>query len=139
MCYRGLRGEGSYSTKPPPFMSQPRPAFGFAEKLVTWPGFGLPCQPAHEFIFNPLRKGSASVKGGRAGSPLPAARREWDVDSSANARRRAEDCPPYLTPSVTEALLFLGFKITLTRVALLCKVRSCKLIGPRKTCKSSAL
>ena len=33
---------------------------------------------------------------GRAGSPLPAAQRECDVGPSANARRRAADCPPYL-------------------------------------------
>src|ERR1017187_5656970 len=33
---------------------------------------------------------------GRAGSPLPAARRWCDVDSSAIARRRAAECPPCL-------------------------------------------
>jgi len=32
---------------------------------------------------------------GRAGSPLPAERRLRNVATSANARRRAEDCPPY--------------------------------------------
>jgi prepilin-type N-terminal cleavage/methylation domain-containing protein len=32
---------------------------------------------------------------GRAGSPLPAARRQSGVGSIANARRRAGDCPPY--------------------------------------------
>jgi DNA-directed DNA polymerase III PolC len=40
--------------------------------------------------------GNASVIGGRAGSPLAAAGRWRDVNSFANARRRAEDCPPYL-------------------------------------------
>ena len=36
---------------------------------------------------------------GRAGSPLPAARRQSGVGSIANARRRAGDCPPYLSRS----------------------------------------
>jgi len=41
--------------------------------------------------------GSAGCAGkGRAGSPLPAARRQFDVGSLANARRRPVDCPPYL-------------------------------------------
>ena len=44
--------------------------------------------------------GTASVKEGRAGSPLPAVRQQWDVGSSAHARRRAAECPPYL-PGLT--------------------------------------
>ena len=54
---------------------------------------------------NPGLNGNAAVREGRAGSPLPAAPRECDVNSSANARRRAEDCPPYRSrSSITESL-----------------------------------
>ena len=46
---------------------------------------------------NSDRRGNASVMAGRAGSPLPAARSQCDVDTTANAGRRAGDCPPYLS------------------------------------------
>jgi hypothetical protein len=49
---------------------------------------------------------NALVTAGRAGGPLPAARREYDAASSARASRRAGDCPPHplLAKSMPDAL-----------------------------------
>jgi hypothetical protein len=54
-------------------------------------------------------RGSTLVTTGRAGSPLPAARREDGVASSARASRRAGDCPP--CPLLAKSRLFQSGQI----------------------------